>query len=269
MLKSKRLIGMPVISLAEGQQLGKVKDLIVDPLKRAVAALVIEQKGWFREEKFIPYSKVSNVGSDAITVAQSDFAQKGTSLPEIVKLMKDKYLINNTKVVAENGKMLGIVEEYYINTEDGTIAGLEIAGNFLNSIISGRAFLDSSFIRTIGKELIIVGDEAVDNLVKTDGGLKETMKTIKESSNTIWGETLVKAKEVSSSINKKLEQLKERKKKQEEHSECQCSEQAPELQEVKNVEQKESSETEKTIEAQKEQATESQPEKNNPQPPGE
>ncbi len=225
MLKSKRFIGMPVISLAEGQQLGKVKELVVDPLKKSVVALLIEQKGWFKEEKFIPYSKVRSVGNDAITIEQSNLVQKGTSLPEIVKLINDKHSIIGSKVVAENGTVLGITEEFYVNVEDGTLAGLEISGSFINSIISGRAFLDSSFIRTIGRNLMVTGNEASDNLVKIDGGLKETIKTIKDGSSNLWEGTVVKAKEVTGSINKKLEELKEKKKKEEQHSECECCQQ--------------------------------------------
>ena len=48
MQKSKRFEAMPVISLEEGRQIGTVKGLVVDPAARKVAALIIEQKGWFK-----------------------------------------------------------------------------------------------------------------------------------------------------------------------------------------------------------------------------
>ena len=65
MRKSKKFIGIPVISLAEGQQMGTVKGLVVDPVQQNVAGLLIDQKGWFNGQKFVPYKKVRCLGTDA------------------------------------------------------------------------------------------------------------------------------------------------------------------------------------------------------------
>ncbi|WP_051688245.1 PRC-barrel domain-containing protein [Desulfofalx alkaliphila] len=220
MIKSKQLVGMPVISLAEGQQIGRVKELVINPDSKSIAALVIEQRGWFKEQKFIPYGKVHSVGSDAITIDQSSNVQKGSGLPDIVKLTKDKHGVIQAKVVAENGKLLGVVEEFYLDTDKGAIVGLELSGSFIDGLISGRAFLDMAFVQTIGRELLIAGNDAADNLIKVDGGLSETMKTIKDTGSSLWESTLVKTKEVTGSINKKLEQFKKQGKTSDEPCSC-------------------------------------------------
>ena len=119
MLKSKKFIGMPVISLEEGQRIGKIKELVVNPTTKVVVALLIEQKGWFKDQKFIPYSKVCSVGNDAITIEQSSSVQKGTSLPDIVQLTKNKFTIIGCKVIAENGTVLGVVEEFFVDAASG------------------------------------------------------------------------------------------------------------------------------------------------------
>jgi uncharacterized protein YrrD len=225
MIKSKKFIGMPVISLSEGQQIGKIKELVIDPNSKLVAALLVEQKGWFKDQKFIPYAKVCSVGDDAITIEQSTSIQKGASLPEILQLTKDKYQILDEKVVTESGRVLGLVEEYYVDISTGTIAGLEISGSFINSLMTGRAFLDTTLVRTIGKELIVTSNDAPDNLVKINGGFKETMKSIKSTSDNLWESTVSKTKELTSSINKKLAELK--KEKESKETPCQCNECAP------------------------------------------
>lgn len=218
MRKSKRFEGMPVISLAEGQQIGTVKGMVVNPASKEVAALIIEQKGWFSEQKFVPYNKVRSVGSDAITIDQSNNVEKGTSLPEIVRLLKDKTEVVSTKVVSEEGTELGYVEEFFVDLETGQICGLEISGKFLSSVIKGKVFLDTSFVRTIGKEIIVTSNEAVDNVVKIDGGLHETVKNIKETTGSIWESTVQISKEIGhktielgSSLNKQLEKMKKEK----------------------------------------------------------
>ncbi|MCL6558692.1 MAG: PRC-barrel domain-containing protein [Firmicutes bacterium] len=208
MRKSKRFISMPVISLEEGREIGAVRGLVVNPAEKKIAALSIEQKGWFKEQKFIPYAKIRSVGDDAITVDKSAGVERSTGLPDIVKLLKDKTDIVGAKLVTEQGAVLGFVDEFYVDLTTGTIAGLEFAANFINSVIKGRAFLDISHVRTIGKEVIVVTDEGADNIYKLDGGLQETVKYIKESTGQIWENTMQKTKEIGANINKSLEKVK-------------------------------------------------------------
>ncbi|ACV61160.1 conserved hypothetical protein [Desulfofarcimen acetoxidans DSM 771] len=204
MRKSKQFMAMPVISLEEGQQIGNIKGLIIDPVKKVVSALVIEQKGWFKEQKFIPFNKINSVGNDAITVEQSNTIQKGTVMPDIYKLYKANLEINGTKIVTETGTALGYIDEYYVQLTDGAIAGIEFSGKLINSMLKGKAYLDSSFIRTIGKEVIVVYEEAMDNIIKLEGGIQETVKQIKHSTGSLWDSTLKKTKELSSNISTSL-----------------------------------------------------------------
>ena len=198
MRKSKKFIGMPVISLAEGQQLGTVKGLVVDPVQQKVAALIIEQKSWFSEQKFAPYGKVRSVGTDAITIDQSAVVEKGSSLPDILKLYKEKANIVGYKVLVENGSQLGVVDEYFVDDLSGQIVGLELSGNFFNSFIMGKTFLDIGYVKTIGKELVVTSAEAIDSLVKIDGGLQDTVKQLKDSTSQMFENTLQKTKELGS-----------------------------------------------------------------------
>lgn len=208
MRRSRRFISMPVISLEEGLKVGSVKGLVVDSSNKKVAALIIEQKGWFKEIKYIPYNKIRSVGDDAITVDRSAGAEKGSGLPDIIRLVKEKIEVNGSKLVSENGTVLGFVDEFFIDEESGNIAGLEFAGKYIDSVIRGRAYLDISFVRTIGKEVVVITAEGVENVLKLDGGLQETVKTIKESTGQIWGSTVQKTRELGSSINRSLDRFK-------------------------------------------------------------
>jgi len=204
MRKSKHFTSLSVISLEEGQQIGTVKGLIVDPAGKKVAALVIEQKGWFKEQRFIPYHKVHSVGNDAITIEKNSYVEKAGNLSETVKLLKEKISLTGSKIVAENGTVLGYVDEFYVDLETGAIAGLEFSGNLINSVINGRAFLDIAHVRTIGKDVTIITDEGLENIFKLDGGLQETVKNIRESTGQLWVSTIQKTKELGTSLNKKI-----------------------------------------------------------------
>lgn len=205
MKKSRKFISMPIISLAEGMQIGNVRSLIIDPVKMEVAALIIDQRGWFREQKIIPYAKVKSVGSDAITIDQSSNVQKPINMPELLKLIKERTNPINTKVIAENGKVIGEVDEYYIDEATGKISGLEISGKLLESLYKGKAFLPTDNVSTIGSDVIVVTNDAESNLEKIDGGLQETLHNIKEGTSSILESTIQRTKEISKNIKEKYD----------------------------------------------------------------
>ncbi|MDD4766583.1 MAG: PRC-barrel domain-containing protein [Desulfotomaculaceae bacterium] len=208
MRKSKRFASMPVFSLEEGLQIGSVKEIVVDPAAKRIAALVIEQKGWFKEQRFIPYHKVHSVGDDAITIEKTSGVQRAAGLPDIVRLLKDKTKITGAKIVTESGNLLGFIDEYYVEVDTGNITGLEFSGNLINNVMKGRAFLDISYVRTIGREVVVVTNEAPENVFKLDGGLQETFKNVRESTGHFWESTRQKTRDFSGSVNKSIEKVK-------------------------------------------------------------
>lgn len=208
MRKSKQFVTMPVISLEEGQQIGSIKGLVVNPYKKEVAALVIEQKGWFKEQKFIPFSKVRSIGEDALTIDRSANVEKGASIPEIVKFFKDKVDIIGAKLVSENGTALGYVDEFYVDLQTGAIVGLEFSGGSISTLVRGKAFLDINHVRTIGKKVIVCSNEAMENVIKMDGGIQETFRSLKDSTGQIFSATVQKTRELGTNLNKSLEKVR-------------------------------------------------------------
>jgi len=198
--KSKTFINMPVVSLEDGQQVGFVKDIVVNPAKLEIAGLVVEQKGWFKEQKIIPYNKVFSIGGDAITIEKSSHVEKPANLPEIINLMKNKTLVTGSRVVTEDGAVLGRVDEFYVDEATGKMTGLDLSDTALKSIIKGKRQLDISFVKTIGKEILIACSKAGDHLIKTDGGLQENMNNIRESTANLLETTFTKAKKAGQNL---------------------------------------------------------------------
>jgi len=208
--KSKQLISLPLISLAEGLQVGSVRGLVVDPVRKTLAALIIEQKGWFKEQKFIPFQKIHSIGNDAITIEKSNGLERSPNLPDIIKLVKEKASIIGARIVAENGTFLGFADEYRLDPLTGNITGLEISGSFINSTLKGRALLDINHVRTIGREAIITTNEAIENIAKLDSGLQDFVKSINEAGSRWRNIAVQNARNINDKINKRLEKVKGR-----------------------------------------------------------
>ena len=213
MKKSRKFISMPIFSLAEGIQIGSIRSLVVDPAKMEVAALIIDQRGWFRDQKIIPYAKVKSIGSDAVTIDQSSNVQKPISLPELLKLIKERCNPVGTRVIAENGTVIGTVDEFYVDETTGKITGLEISGKLLESLYKGKAFLPIDRVCTIGSDVIVVTNDAESNLEKIDGGLQETIHNIKEGTSSILESTIQRTKDISKNIKDKYEKKEKAKEK--------------------------------------------------------
>lgn len=136
--KSKTLLSMRIISLEEGQQIGRVRGIVVDPDNFTIAALVTDKQGWFGDYKVVPFEKVISIGDHAITIDKKSSIEKPSNLPEIAKLMKHKLPILGAKVFSESGTLLGIVDELLYETENGAIDSLEISGRLLESLLPGK-----------------------------------------------------------------------------------------------------------------------------------
>lgn len=53
MKKSEEFLGLPIISITEGRELGVSKSLLIDAEHGSVAAIIIEDKDWYRGVKIL------------------------------------------------------------------------------------------------------------------------------------------------------------------------------------------------------------------------
>lgn len=183
MKPSRKFISLPIISLREGQHIGYVKSLILDPVAKSLAAIVVDPKGFFKDQRIIPYSKVVSVGEDAITIDKNNHVEKAANLPDILELLKDKLNVIGTKVVTETGKTLGTAEEYYIDPQNGKITQLEISGGKVEGLLNGKAALQADHILTIGHDVIVADKGSESELMIADKGLSDTFKSILHSTS--------------------------------------------------------------------------------------
>lgn len=183
MTRSRQILSLPVVTLDEGKEIGRVRGLIIDPQNVEVAALFVQRSSFFAEQKVIPYSRVVSVGNNALTIQKAASAEKLTGLPQILNLVKEGVQVRGARVITEGGTALGYVEEFIIDPQTGKITALEISGNFAENLFKGKATLPAQEVRTIGKDVLVVRNGAEEMLERSEGKLLERVKNIKESTN--------------------------------------------------------------------------------------
>lgn len=194
MLASKKFLSLPIISLKEGQQIGFVRNMVVNPKTKSIVALVVDPKGFFKEQRIIPFNKVVSLGENAITISTESQVEKATNLPDILELLREKAVILGIKVMTESGKTLGVTDEFYINPQTGQIASLEISEGKIEGLFNGKARLKAEDIITIGPNVIVVDNDCESRLEVYNKGINENLKSFLHTASS-------KASEKSQRLN--------------------------------------------------------------------
>ncbi|MDK2820644.1 MAG: hypothetical protein PWP31_609 [Clostridia bacterium] len=192
---SKKLIGMPVVSLADGHQLGRIKRLLIDQQNMVIAAFSIDRKGWFKEQPVIPYNHVKSVGNHAVTVDQANAVVKLSSLPELDALAKHPLPLMGAKVITEEGTILGTVDDFRFDPKNGKIHYLDIK----NGILHGAKSLETSLILTCGRDALIASGDAEASLQKPNNLLSKLHDTFNNFNQKFKG-----AENMSSKVTNKV-----------------------------------------------------------------
>ena len=153
MKKSVEIIGLPVISITEGRELGMSKSLLIDAPNGSVAAITIEDEDWYRGVKLLPYSSVIAIGEDAVTITNSENILTLEDAGDYEAMMDTNIKIIGTKAITKSGTIQGKVVEIYIG-DNGKIEKCEIEGRdgSLSEIVSEQ-------ISIFGKQVTVIDSE--------------------------------------------------------------------------------------------------------------
>jgi uncharacterized protein YrrD len=165
-IKATDIIGLKIISLQNGKELGQVKDLVYDPDEIKMTALIVEEGGIFSEAKLIPFNEIRNIGDDAVIIESANKIKKISEIDsKISQIAKANTYITNTKVLTNNGIELGTVSDLLLDPTTGIVGQMEISQGMIKDVRSGKKYIDISQIETIGKDIIIVKPE-VESIIR-------------------------------------------------------------------------------------------------------
>ena len=153
MKKSVDILGLPVISITEGRELGMSKTLLIDAPNRVVAAITIEDEDWYRGVKLTPYDNVIAVGEDAVTINNSETILTLDAAGDFETLLDDNIRVIGTKAITRSGVIQGTISEIFIG-EDGSIEKCEI------TTPEGMASeVTADQVSIFGKEVTVISPE--------------------------------------------------------------------------------------------------------------
>ena len=153
MKTSAEILGLPVISITEGRELGMSKTLLIDAPNRVVAAITIEDEDWYRGVKLIPYDNVIAVGDDAVTVNHSENILTLDAAGDFETLLDDNIRVIGTKAITRTGVIQGTITEIFIG-KDGSIEKCEITAPE-----GSTSEVTADQVSIFGKEVTVISPE--------------------------------------------------------------------------------------------------------------
>lgn len=158
MKKSVEILGLPIISILEGKQVGIAKQLLIDKSLASVVAVAVEHPKWYQGVNVLAFSNIAKIGSSAITIMDSQALKLYNELEEYEDILTNNIKIIGTKVLTNTGSYIGVVQNYAMDT-DGLVALCEIL-TADNTLIQIHAEERDTF--TFGVDVTVVKEEAYE-----------------------------------------------------------------------------------------------------------
>lgn len=191
MKKSKEIIGLPIISISDGTEVGKVKTVIINAEKGAIDYVVVDSGIQILSAKVIPTEYVLGIGEYALTIENEDAINDISKIPAAIDLLQKNIQVKGTKVLTKKGRLIGEIGDIYVNEEDKcSIIGLEYIADITHKTIR---LIPRDSIITFGKNLVVVKDDVEATLMDRPSELvnaDEYMDSEKKNSEEILNEEI-------------------------------------------------------------------------------
>ncbi|QSS99119.1 PRC-barrel domain-containing protein [Pontibacillus sp. ALD_SL1] len=161
MKRSHEITELPIISIVDGKEVGRVKSLVINPDEGHVDFLTIEHKEWQVSVKAIPFKKVIGVGEYAVTIESNTAILDLDEIPIANELINKKVKIIGSKVMTRKGQLIGEVTEYYVNDDTGKVIAASV------QMGDKEVVLDSTSVVTYSEHMTIVSEKALMQYVTT------------------------------------------------------------------------------------------------------
>lgn len=165
MKKSEEIIGLPIISISDGNEVGKVKAILINEVKGSIDYVIVDNGINLLNDKVISTEKVLGIGEYALTIENEDVIKDISEIPAAIELYKKNIAVKGTKIMTKKGQLIGQTGDIYVNEDNNcSIVGLEFINNKTQDSVK---IIPRKSVITFGKNLLIVKDDVESNLLNS------------------------------------------------------------------------------------------------------
>ncbi|HWC12943.1 MAG TPA: PRC-barrel domain-containing protein [Acidimicrobiales bacterium] len=131
LLRATEISGLPVVSIADGEAVADVKDVVYDPERGGLVGFTMNKRGFLKGpmKAVLPISSVVAIGRDAVMVADTDACEEKGSGPAAEVSAGGVGNVVGNEVLTDAGRRLGKVTDVVVAADSGAVLGYELEGD--------------------------------------------------------------------------------------------------------------------------------------------
>ena len=192
------VLGMRVISISEGLELGRIRQAVVTQEPRVAGFTVRGRRS--RNDRWLAFAAVSSFGEDRITVESQKLLSRGNGFAMSDRRRRGPLSLVGSRAFTAGGRVIGRVEEFSFSTEDGRVLWLEVS----NGPLRERLRLPGRFIIAISPQTVMFKDDALDEAITAEStlrsGINAAAGAVGDAAGSLAGSTMQGAKKLTANL---------------------------------------------------------------------
>ncbi|GAB4250759.1 MAG: hypothetical protein Kow00129_11620 [Thermoleophilia bacterium] len=187
------LLGLQIVAKDRASVVGEIDGLIIDDEALQVAGFLVDL-GLY-EARALPFEDALAVGEDAVIVATPSVVVRISDNPRLAQLAAKEITLSDATALTLSGKAVGTVGDFYVDTESGSLLGLEFYPEETDVYPPGKVVLPASTIRRLGRDIVILSDDYDRHFLKDAESLERMEKRRIPEPEPVVAEELAAAEE--------------------------------------------------------------------------
>lgn len=172
--RAKEIIGLPVVTFNRGTKVYDVEDMVLDPERRQVLALIVGEKSMFHSAKALPFGRISAIGPHALIIPDGK-AVIDVDRDPVLKRLYNNQVVRGLKVLTDDGRKLGEVSDMLLDTTTGEIKGYYVSIGRVLNVTQGQRWLPVDRILSMGQRVLYVPADVAQEFDEQPGGWVGTL----------------------------------------------------------------------------------------------
>ncbi len=131
-VRASGLVGRPVVSIADGEDVAEVRDVVYDSERHQLLGFTLNKRGFFsgRLRELLSVEAISAIGPDAVmTLDCNALSTRDEAPPELASPATNRSVLG-IRVLTADGQQLGVVRDVILLTGNRPAAvGYEVSGD--------------------------------------------------------------------------------------------------------------------------------------------
>lgn len=159
------LLGLPVLCVETGKQVGEVEEALLSVRDAALDGLMVSGKAWLAEKKLLPFAQLHRIGPDAVTVRSEEALLPWSEGYASQKKLYGAKELRGKRLDSEAGVHLGVLADIVFDSRTGEIRSYLVSDGLVSDILYGRAEMPLPQAQVVCEDRIII-PESMEKLLR-------------------------------------------------------------------------------------------------------